>query len=78
MYTREVGTEIGYQEEYDNVFKNSINAGELCKSGLALIKSKTTAICAEITSVRTNLDNFSSNRTVGPFKCSLNRTYSTP
>jgi hypothetical protein len=58
MYTREIGTEIGYKQDDDNAFKNSIIAGELCKSGIALIRSKTSAICAEITSVRTNVDNF--------------------
>lgn len=78
MYTRDVGTEIGYKQEYDNGFKNSLNAGELCKSGIALVKSKTTAMCAEITSVRTNLDNFATSQTNGPFKCSLNKTYTTP
>jgi hypothetical protein len=61
MYTRETGTEIGYKQDNDNAFRNSLNAGELCKSGIALIKSKTSAICAEITSVKTNLDNFSSS-----------------
>lgn len=60
MYTRETGTEIGYQQEMDNAFKNSLNAGELCKSGIALVKSKTTAMCAEISYVKTNLDNYAS------------------
>lgn len=63
MYTREIGTEIGYRQEFDNAFKNSLNAGELCKSGVALIKSKTSAICAEISYVKTNLDNYATMKT---------------
>lgn len=79
MYVRETGTEIGFYSEFDNVFRDSLNAGELCKSGIALIKSKTSAMCAEITSVKTNLDNYASSLTGnGPFKCSLKTTYSSP
>ncbi len=78
MYVRELDTEIGYMEEFTSTFRNSLNTGELCKSGIALIKSKTTAICAEISYVRTNLDNYASKVVDAPYKCSLNKTYATP
>lgn len=79
MYTRPTGTVIGYDEEPTwNLFRNSLNTGELCKSGIALIRNKTTAVCAEITSVKTNIDNFATDRKAGPFNCSLNITYPTP
>ena len=78
MYVRDIDTEIGYMEEFSSTFRNSLNAGELCKSGFALIKSKTTAICAEISYVRTNLDNYASKVVDAPYKCSLNKTYATP
>lgn len=53
-------------------------AGEVCKTGLAFIRNSTTAVCAEISHVTTNLDNFVERQTKGPFKCSLNRTYTQP
>lgn len=79
MYVRPTGTVIGFDEEFTwTLFKNTLNTGELCKSGIALIRNKTTAVCAEINSVRTNIDNFATPRVNGPFRCSLNITYPTP
>ena len=56
---------------------NSLNAGQFCQSGIAVIINATAAMCVKISEIRTNTNNFAS-KADSPFYCDLSKTYTTP
>ena len=78
MYSAEVGTVYGYVAQASTDFKYKIfenkQDGRYCKTGIAILDAPTsTATCASISNVKTNLDSYVAEQT-SPFKCKLPTT----
>jgi hypothetical protein len=78
MFTKNDFDIIGYINEPSKTrLDNSLNAGQFCKSGMAVITNSTAAMCVQISEVRSNANNFE-EKAESPFFCDLSKTYATP
>ena len=69
---------IGFMNEPSKTrLDNSLNAGQFCKSGIAVIMNATAAMCVQISEVWSNFNNFAA-KAESPFFCDLSKTYATP
>ena len=77
MFTKNDFDVIGYLNDPSMTrLENSLNAGQFCKSGIAVVLNATAAMCVQISEVRTNTNNFAA-AAASPFYCDLSKTYTT-
>jgi hypothetical protein len=77
MFTKKDFDVIGFMNDPSKTrLQNSLNAGQFCESGMAVILNTTAAMCVKISEVRTNTNNFAA-AAPSPFYCDLNKTYTT-
>jgi hypothetical protein len=78
MFTKNDFDIIGFMNEPSKTrLDNSLNAGQFCKSGIAVIMNATAAMCVQISEVWSNFNNFAV-KAESPFFCDLSKTYATP
>jgi hypothetical protein len=78
MFTKNDFDIIGYMNDGSKTrLENSLNVGQFCKSGIAVIINATAAMCVQISEVRSNANNFAA-KADSPFFCDLSKTYATP
>jgi hypothetical protein len=78
MFTKRDYEVIGYMNDPSMTrLENSLNAGQFCQSGIAVITNATAATCVKISEIRTNSNNFAS-KADSPFYCDLSKTYPSP
>lgn len=78
MFTKKDFDVFGFMNDNSMTrLENSLNAGQFCESGIAVILNATAAMCVKISEVRTNSNNFAT-KAASPFKCDLNKMYTTP